>query len=236
MNSMDDASGNPGYSVLVSKRYTEDEVNTIVSELEKVKNVSQKQSEEIDNLKKLTKNLNDRLRDQERYTKKDSIIIVNPPFDARKFNDMTADALKFFQTFLKIHIPSEKIKACHVLPNTGNAMQLPSVICKLLYFDDKNNVYSKRWHLKKKNNPINRKNIYINEPLPEIENGIANETKKGKMIVSTHNCVVSVLVENGINKPNFMRVNELEDLDRVNAIKKNKTATMKNWTGYQRIT
>ena len=99
-------------------------------------------------------------------------------------------------------------------------MQLPSVICKFLYFDDKNNVYSKRWHLKKKNNPINRKNIYINEPLPEIEASIANEAKKRDMIVSTHNYVVSVLVENGINKPKFTRVNELEDLDRVKAIKR----------------
>ena len=46
-----------------------------------------------------------------------------------------------------------------------------------------------------------QKNIYINEPLPEIEASIANEAKKRDMIVSTHNCVVSVLVENGINKP-----------------------------------
>ena len=99
-------------------------------------------------------------------------------------------------------------------------MQLPSVICKFLYFDDKNNVYSKRWHLKKKNNPINRKIIYINEPLPEIEAVIAEEAKKRDMIVSTQNCVVSVLVENGIFKPKFMRVNELEDLDRLNAIKR----------------
>ena len=37
MNSMDDASENPGSSGLVSKKYTEVEVNTIVSELEKVK-------------------------------------------------------------------------------------------------------------------------------------------------------------------------------------------------------
>ena len=99
-------------------------------------------------------------------------------------------------------------------------MQLPSVICKFLYFDDENNVYSKRWHLKKKNNPINRKIIYINEPLPEIEAGIAEEAKKRDMIVSTQNCVVSVLVENGIFKPKFMRVNEMEDLDRLNAIKR----------------
>ena len=151
MDSMDEASGNPGSSGLVIKNYTEDEVNAIVSELEKVKKFSQKQSEEIDNLKKVTKILNDRLRAQERYTRKDSIFIVNSPFDARKVNDVTVEALKFFQNFLKFHIPFENIKACHILPNTGNAMQLPSVICKFLYFDDKSNVYSKRWHLKKKN-------------------------------------------------------------------------------------
>ena len=157
MDSMDDASGNPGSSGLVSKNYTDDEVNTIVFEPEKILKISQKQSEEIDNLKKVTKNLNDRLRAQERYTSKDSIIIVNPTFDARKVNDVTAEALKFFQFFLKFHIPFENIKACHILPNTGNAMQLPSVICKFLYFDDKDNVYSKRWYLKNKKNPINRK-------------------------------------------------------------------------------
>ena len=106
------------------------------------------------------------------------------------------------------------------MPNNGNAMQLSSVICKFLYFDDKNNVYSKRWHFKKKNNPINRKNIYINEPLPEIEARTAHEAKKRDMIVSIHNCVVSVLAENCINKQKFMRVNELEDLDRVMAIKR----------------
>ena len=56
MDSMDDASGNPGSSGLVSKNCKEDEVNTIVSELEKVEKFSQKQSEDIDNIKKVTKN------------------------------------------------------------------------------------------------------------------------------------------------------------------------------------
>ena len=62
MDSMDDASGNPGSSSLASKKYTEEEVKTIVSELEKVKSSSQKQSDAIDNLKKVTKNLNERWR------------------------------------------------------------------------------------------------------------------------------------------------------------------------------
>ena len=104
------------------------------------------------------------------------------------------------------------------MPYSGNVMQLPSVICNFLYFDDENNVYSKRWHLKK--NPINRKNIYFNEPLPEIEASIAIEAKNCDMIVSTHNCVLSVLFENGINKPKFIRVNELEVLVKAKAIKR----------------
>ena len=56
---MDDASGNPGSSGLVSKKYTEDAVNTIVSKLEKVINFSQKQSEEINKFKKTTEDLHE---------------------------------------------------------------------------------------------------------------------------------------------------------------------------------
>ena len=73
---------------------------------------------------------------------------------------------------------------------------------------------------KRKTLPSIEKNMYINELLPESEASIANEAKKSNMIVSIHNCVVSVLVENGINKPKFMRVNELEDPDKVKAIKR----------------
>ena len=88
----------------------------------------------------------------------------------------------------------------------------------------------------KKTIPIKRKNMHINNPLPEIEAGIANEAKKRDMIVSTHNCVVLGLVENGTNKPKFMRVNEPEDHDRLKAIKKNKTATTKSRTDSPRRT
>ena len=121
--------------------------------------------------------MNDRLRAEERYTRKDSIIFVNTPFDARKCNDVITEALKLFQSFffLKIHVPFENIKACHILRNTGNALQVPSVICKFFYFD-KNNVYAKRWHLKK-NHPINRKTSKSTNP-QQREASIANEQTK----------------------------------------------------------
>ena len=42
------------------------------------------------------------------------------------------------------------------------------------------------------------------------------------MITATHNCAVSVLVENGREKAKFVKVNEIEDLDSINAIKRKK--------------
>ena len=52
---MNDAGGNRGYSGSVSRKYKEDEVNTIVSASEKLEYLSQKRSEDIDNLKKVKK-------------------------------------------------------------------------------------------------------------------------------------------------------------------------------------
>ena len=43
------------------------------------------------------------------------------------------------------------------------------------------------------------------------------------MITATHNCAVSVLVENGREKAKFVKINEIEDLDSINAIKRRKT-------------
>ena len=42
------------------------------------------------------------------------------------------------------------------------------------------------------------------------------------MITATHNCAVSVLVENGREKAKFVKTNEIEDLDSINAIKRKK--------------
>ena len=42
------------------------------------------------------------------------------------------------------------------------------------------------------------------------------------MITATHNCAVSVLVKNGREKAKFVKINEIEDLDSINAIKRKK--------------
>ena len=50
-------------------------------------------------------------------------------------------------------------------------------------------------HLKKKINRINRNNIYINEPLPEIEASIAILATKRGVVFSTHLSTVSARCE-----------------------------------------
>ena len=64
--------------------------------------------------------------------------------------------------------------------------------------------------------------IYLNDPLPEYEAPIKNEANKRNMITATHNCADSVFVENGREKAKFVKINEIEDLDSINAIKRKK--------------
>ena len=95
---------------------------------------------------------------------------------------------------------------------------MSTVICKFIYFNDKLEVFKKKRALRKAKN---NKNIFLNEPLPENEAQIKAEAVKRNMIVSKHNCTVSVLVDRGSQKPTYKKINDVEDLDNVLAVKKN---------------
>ena len=56
--------------------------------------------------------------------------------------------------------------------------------------------------------------------LPECEAAINAEAKRRDSITSTNNCVVSVLVDNGRGKNEFVRVTEIDELDNLNVIKR----------------
>ena len=122
------------------------------------------------------------------------------PFNARTSKNVIYDTLKFFDVFLGVKLTVDSIKACHIIPNTETEYQMSIVICKFICFNDKLEVFKKR-ALRKAKNHINNKNIYLNEPLPEIEAQIKAEAVKRKMIVSTHNYTASVLVDRGSQKP-----------------------------------
>ena len=117
------------------------------------------------------------------------------------------DTLWFFEIYLRIGLHKTRIKACHILPGTGNDYVLPSVIIKFIYFDDKNNVYNVYKLLKKRKNKINGRNNYINEHLPKVDAELKNEANKQGFITSTNNCKVSVLVSKANNTIGYHRIN-----------------------------
>ena len=167
------------------------------------------------------KNLQERIRAQEPYSKKNTLEICNPPFDAQRSNNVLLDILWFFEKNLRIELREMRIKACHILLGTGNDFVLPPVIVKFIYFDDKNNVYKSRKSLKKMKNKINDWNIYINEHLPKVDAELKNEAQKQSFITSTNNCKVSVLVSKANNTIVYRRINYTSDLANVpNAIKR----------------
>ena len=66
----------------------------------------------------------------------------------------------------------------------------------------------------------------MNKSLPQCEQEIRNEAHKRDVITSTNNCVVSVLVHDGNEKTNFVKIQEVEELDNLDAVKDNQlTAT-----------
>ena len=122
------------------------------------------------------------------------MLVWNPPFDAREVDDVTDEIIDFFRTSLKINISRGGIKACHMyMGNYGNNM--PTIICKFVYFDDKYAVYKARRNLKYKKNILHKRNIYITERLPEQEAIIKKAANDMVLITTPHNCIVSVLVQ-----------------------------------------
>ena len=199
----------------------EEEVRSLSNEVRDLKIRVGQQEKIIANLKNQQQNINNRLRAQERYSRKDSLLIVNPPFDANRVQNVTSETLKFFQNYLGVKIQYDAIKACHVVPSTVNNI-MPTVICKFLYFEDKKMILwtKKTQSTEKQKNQTNSKNIYLNEPLPECEAAINAEAKRRDIITSKNNCVVSVLVDNGRGKNEFVRVTEIDELDNLNVIKR----------------
>ena len=59
----------------------------------------EKQECDITGLKLKQLNIDTRLRAQERYTSKDSVLVWNPPFDARAVDDVTDSIIDFSGQF-----------------------------------------------------------------------------------------------------------------------------------------
>ena len=101
---------------------TEDVANGIVSKNNTQTSQIQELQTEVSKLRKILSNktkklkcLRDRLRAHERYSRKDSVLIVNPLCDSRSVQDVTLETLKFFDKFFGLYLkrPSIKIAILH---------------------------------------------------------------------------------------------------------------------------
>ena len=106
----------------------EEQVRSLSNEVRDIKIRVRQQEKVIANLKNQQQNINNRLRAEERYSRKDSLLIVNPPFDANRVQNVTSETLKFFQNYLVMKIKYDAIKAYHVVPSTVNNNIMPNVV------------------------------------------------------------------------------------------------------------
>ena len=128
---------------------------------------------------------------------------------------MLKNTLIFLNEYLGIKLREDRINACHVLPGTGSHVFPDSVICKFVYFDEKDRLFGDKRKLKKLKNPLNNLNMYINEILPKHEAQINSDAKKVDMITCNKNCAESVMVQNSQNETSFQPVNYVNDLNKV---------------------
>ena len=96
---MDATSSSKGQSIVST--IENDKVNDLTKEVWSLRKTVVEKQKQIDALKDKQGNINDRLRAQERYTRKDSVLIINPPFDARIAKDVTSETLVFLKNCCK---------------------------------------------------------------------------------------------------------------------------------------
>ena len=114
----------------------EEEVRSLSNEVRDLEIRVGQQEKIIANLRNEQQNKNNCLRAQERYSRKDSLLIVNL-FDANRIQNVTSEALNFFQNYMGVKIQYDAI----VVPSTVNKNIMPTIICKFLYFEDKTMIY-----------------------------------------------------------------------------------------------
>ena len=98
-------------SEVVSNNYAQQKIEALCKEVKDLKQKNIDQDQELKILRANQKNINKRLRAQERYSRKDSVLIVNPPFNAHTSKNVTYDTLKFFDDFLGVKLTVDSIRA-----------------------------------------------------------------------------------------------------------------------------
>ena len=115
----------------------------------------------------------------------------------------------------------DRPKACHILPRASMPANLKEPVnFKFVYFYDKDAasfIYaaSKKNSFKKSSkNPLNGRNIYVNERLPSCEMDLICAADKFGYVTVTKNCTINAVFFDNDGNKKYVAINILEDLKK----------------------
>ena len=104
------------------------------------------------------------MSERERYSSNDCLIVHNPPVTNE--GNLWVEMAAFHSSYMDFESTPDLFKACHPLGNFKTAKK-KAVIVKFLYFDDENEMHSRRALLSNRLSRIKREPIFNNERLPK---------------------------------------------------------------------
>ena len=138
--------------------------------------------------------MNDRLRQQEKYTRKDNVLIRNSPFDGRDEKLLDRNVVKFFVAFLKIEcFDRGGSKALLYVPKRKPLpYKLMPTVWKIFKYFDKDFLHNERKNLQGQKT-LNGRQLYIDELLLPEEAKLKRETDENCYVTSATKFKMSVL-------------------------------------------
>ena len=181
-----------------------------------------KKSQEIITLKNELCALEQRITLQERYSSKDYLIFENVPLDGKEF--LPTFITRFLSEYMNFLTNPENFKPCHVL-GRGQKNTPPAIIVKFAYFQEKNEIYSRKKMLWGVTNKINGRQRFIKERLPPKDKELQVYANDRNLVTRTENCQVQLLIENnGIRKSIDVNSAKTIDDNMAIAVQKNRKA------------
>ena len=178
----------------------------------------QQNSEKDQIITRLQNNITDlevRVCGQERYTSKDCVIMENLPLVDDKDLTLSQQVCNFLRNFLNNDTTPSNFKACHFFGPWRDLNRPPAVIIKFIYFEEKNEVYSRRSWLASVKNPKNGYSIFFKERLPPNDRDIKKYADSLGLITTTSNCQVKVYQKTEEGKFFTVNVNSTKAVDDI---------------------
>ena len=130
---------------------------------------------------------------QERYSSKDCLIFENRPWAGKEF--LPTFITHFLSEYMNFLTNPERFKACHFLER-GQKNTPPAIIVKIVYFHEKNEIYSRKKMLWGVINKMNGRLMFIKEKFSTKNTSLQVYANDRNLVTRTQNCQVQLLIEN----------------------------------------